>query len=316
MSARGRAGHRHRPERGDEVGHLGRVGADRGTQPPPDDALEPAGRTAVDVGGQRQRARPRSQSPGPALVEAKDALAPGTHRGVGDDERAPGGPARLREAGPRRASGRSASRRGGAIAARPWTASGATGARSGRPPWGTSQEVVATGDGRPGPRHGGLQALVLTGPAPPARAGGPSAHARPRREPYGARSRATELTGGAPGGRGPAGTVGLRDPHRPARRLVPPRFGPEVIGGAEIVAGRGGRRPGRSGLGGRGPHHLRPRPLHLGQRVPAGRRRSDGDLHRPPLPDRGRHRPGRAGRPRGPHPRRRAADPRPSSSGG
>ena len=59
---------------------------------------------------------------------------------------------------------------------------------------------------------------------------------------------------------------------RPSPRLRAPPLRPR-----RGRRGRGGPppgrpRPGRPGLGGRRAHHLRPRPLHLGQRVP-GRRR-------------------------------------------
>ena len=52
--------------------------------------------------------------------------------------------------------------------------------------------------------------------------------------------------------------------------FVTPRYGPQVMGGAESAARAAGRAPaGHDRLGVRGPHHLRARPPHLGGRARA-----------------------------------------------
>ena len=65
--------------------------------------------------------------------------------------------------------------------------------------------------------------------------------------------------------------------------FVTPRYGTEVMGGAETAARKLAehlQRPDE--LGGRGPYHVRPRPPHLGRRAPAGDDRDQRRGRAPP----------------------------------
>ena len=71
------------------------------------------------------------------------------------------------------------------------------------------------------------------------------------------------------------GETSARDPGPPRMNVafVTPRYGAEVMGGAESAAPPAGRAPGGDRLARRGLHHRRSRPHHLGRRAPARRQR-------------------------------------------
>ena len=76
----------------------------------------------------------------------------------------------------------------------------------------------------------------------------------------------------------------VRGPVTPKVAFVTPRYGPEVMGGAETAARQLAEHlTADCGWSRRGLHHLRPRPHHLGRRPAPGRQRPQR-RDRPPLP--------------------------------